>query len=425
MNFYETPDASELPDLIVTAAGVPAANQLVTTANVKWLVDELGVRPRLDMLSHDLVLVHEEIGPSRKKQALGLAHIEDMAQRVRLKNLDRVRELLGVLAMEDPFHPFEDYLTGLAWDGQDHLGALAATITTQTGLWPVYLRRWLVQVCEAACGWREERARSLPHVLVFAGDQGLGKATWFGRLFEALPEAFLADAQLHLDRSTGKDDQLSVLSHLVAELAEIDASFKKSDVGAMKSFLSRTTDRLRAPYARQADIRLRGTVFCGSVNETEFLLDKTGSRRFWPVAVEAISWDHGVDMAQVWAQAFALWCDGEEYWLTPEENQARVVEAEAFDHVYNEEELLAAHFHDNAGERRFPLTRTEIMLLLDLGRSPAVGANVTRWLTKHHGKYRKIQGKKRSWMVPLGPVHLQKVPVPEAYRYLEGVTDDE
>ena len=428
---FELLDPMTMPDLVLTRTGQPSTRQPVTSDNILWLLEGMKVKPRWNVMDQGMILEHPGFTSEPDTQQAAEMVIEDMALRMNMQNLQRVREIVEVAAKMDPFHPFEDYLMGLTWDGRDRLGDLAATVTTSNALWPVYLRRWLVQVCEAACGWRE-KARPLPHVLTFAGPQGIGKGTWFSNLFSRTEGVFAADAQLHLDRASAKDDQLAVLRCLVAELSEIDTTFRRSDVGALKAFLSRPVDNLRAPYARKAVPRRRNTVFCGSVNNMDFLMDSTGSRRFWPVMVERIAWDHGIGFAQVWAQAYDLWCEGEAFVLTRDEDAARIVESDTFQHEPSEAEAVYNYFDEarmaRPMETWLPVTRNEVAKLVGVkgNLSPAGGSNVNAAMEKLFGPRRaRLMGKRRAWMVPIDVAEARLGDVRILDKYLSGVTVEE
>jgi len=76
----------------------------------------------------------------------------------------------------------------------------------------------------------------------------------------------------------------------------------------MKAFLSRTSDKARFAYAREAKEYPRQCVFIGTTNDAQYLLDSTGNRRFLPVAVETVYLQQlAEDRDQIWAQAAAMW----------------------------------------------------------------------------------------------------------------------
>ena len=65
----------------------------------------------------------------------------------------------------------------------------------------------------------------------------------------------------------------------------------------------------------------RGCVFAGTTNETSWLQDSTGGRRFWPLAIgDQVDLDGIKEIVdQLWGEAFSLYQAGEQWWLTDEE----------------------------------------------------------------------------------------------------------
>ena len=87
---------------------------------------------------------------------------------------------------------------------------------------------------------------------------------------------------------------------------------KKADNEAIKNFISRSTDKVRLPYARRAQEFPRQCVFSATTNDSEPLKDRTGGRRFWmlksiatsnttPQRLAILSNDY---IEQVWAEVY-------------------------------------------------------------------------------------------------------------------------
>src|SRR5271169_1009059 len=87
---------------------------------------------------------------------------------------------------------------------------------------------------------------------------------------------------------------------------------RKSDIASVKDFLSRTNDNYRQKYGRVSEDHLRQCVFMGTVNDSHYLVDVSGGRRFWPVAVrKTINTDAIVsERDQIWAEAVAAFYAG-------------------------------------------------------------------------------------------------------------------
>jgi putative DNA primase/helicase len=79
---------------------------------------------------------------------------------------------------------------------------------------------------------------------------------------------------------------------------------------------------MRLPYARKDSHFKRRTVYFASVNEEQFLQDKTGNSRYWTIKVKALDSNHNINMQQVWAQVYeTMYLTGQTHYLTAEEEQ--------------------------------------------------------------------------------------------------------
>ena len=59
----------------------------------------------------------------------------------------------------------------------------------------------------------------------------------------------------------------------------------RPDVTAVKAFLTTLNDHIRPVYERRVTRRPRQVVMAGSTNQSRYLRDLTGNRRFWPMLV--------------------------------------------------------------------------------------------------------------------------------------------
>lgn len=233
----------------------------------------------------------------------------------------KVPEFVTYLADKNPFNPVTTWIKSKPWDGEDRLSDLFATIGARgertdpavMTMKRAFITRWMLSAVAAAF---RPTGVSAHGVLVFQGDQYIGKTKWFKSLVPAELGVLQDGAFLRPD---DRDSVKQCLSNWLVELGEIDATFRKADVAQLKAFITRDRDVLRRPYARRESEFARRTVFFASVNQKEFLHDPTGNRRFWTIEAESIDYDHSIDMQQCWAQVTQLFEDGEGWFLTPDE----------------------------------------------------------------------------------------------------------
>lgn len=226
------------------------------------------------------------------------------------------------LAMRaNAFHPVREYLNGLQWDGTprletmfvDYLGAEDGNLTRAA------TRKWMC----AAVNRVMHPGCKFDSCIVLVGAQNLGKSSFA----DVLSQGWFNDSAINMD---SKDGYASLHGNWIIELAEL-ASVKRSDVETVKTFLSKREDTYRPAYARHVATFPRQCVFFATTNEPEFLRDRTGNRRFWPITVtEKMDRDAlEANVDQIWAEAMVLWKKGEKLWLdTPElEEELREVQS--------------------------------------------------------------------------------------------------
>lgn len=405
-----------LPDVKRTTGGGYRQSQPLTRGNVERMLQFLGLDVRFDMMRQRPCFVWadrdgaEGWTPAVFSERDELGVYQALCDRLAMLDIAAPRGLLDdillAIAQASRFHPMADWLAGLGeWDGRDYISELAATVETSCELWPVFLENWLVQVVDGVCGWVGDSVRhGLPYCLVLVGAQGVGKTRWL----RALGCGWLAsEVELHLGSSAGRDHQLAALRWPMAELSELDGIFRKADVAHLKSFLSRETDSIRAPYARRALVMPRMTAFCGSVNVAEFLVDDTGSRRFWPVTVDAIregSLTAGL-LRGVWSQARAYWAECPDFHLTAAEEAWRGRQAIKCHTLQSTMlEKLSGYWEAHKDHKDLdwrPMNRAEILDMLGFrNASNKSMSEAGQYLIENIGRMRTFDKKQRAWLFP-------------------------
>lgn len=234
---------------------------------------------------------------------------------------EQLQMALGTHARRNAYHPVREYLTGLQWDRVPRLDTVASAYlgAADTALNRAYLRKWFI----SAVARPMKPGCKVDTALVLIGPQGLGKSTFFA----ALGGPWFSDTEVPLG---DKDGLMMLGSAWLYELGEIDGMTRRAEAAAVKRILSTQVDRFRAPYAAAPESVPRGVVIVGSTNETQFLNDPTGSRRFWCVRVPKTIDRSAVarDRDQLWAEAVVAYRAGEPWWLSESEDGARAEDSE-------------------------------------------------------------------------------------------------
>ena len=214
----------------------------------------------------------------------------------------------------DPLRDYFEPLRG-TWDGVERVdtwlsGALGAVDTPYTR---AVGRRWLLSAAARAL----RPGVKVDCVLVLEGPQGVRKSTALATLCPD-PALFFDD-----DLQIGdKDAAQSLRGKWICELGEL-AALSRHELGTLKAFVTRAVDSYRPSFGRTARDFPRRAVFAASTNESEYLKDPTGNRRWWPVRV-AVTGPIDIDALrawrdQLWAEALALLDAGAPHYVdTPE-----------------------------------------------------------------------------------------------------------
>ena len=387
---YFTP----LPD--VGGKGKP----LSTIENLDEVLRRLNITVKYNVIAKNQeILIPGESFLIDNRDNTSLARVESQCAKFGMPT-GSLSGFLGYLADQNPFNPVLQWIESKPWDGTPRLQALCDTITATEdkrlpdgrSLKDALIRRWMVSAVQAAAAPDGVSAHG---ILVFQGPQYLGKTMWFKQL---VPHELGVLQDGMMLNPSDRDSVKQVVSFWLVELGELDATFRKADLAALKSFVTRQQDVLRLPYARKESTLARRTVFFGSVNPREFLHDVTGNRRYWTIECAGIDLEgqRQLDMQQVWAEVLQLRQDGEGYYLTPEEMAAlndHNAEFQATDPV---KERLQTRFAWDAPAAQWQwLTATEILLLAGVDRPTKIDTSSAGQMMRelNGGQARRCKGK--------------------------------
>lgn len=228
----------------------------------------------------------------------------------------------------------KEWMESLVWDGLPRLDTFIADVFTtpkdhyHAAVGRCFMVSMVARIYEPGC-----KVDTMP---VFEGVQGLKKSTalsilggkWFSEMHEDI---------------TTKDFLQNLPGKMLIEISELHA-FRRADIDRIKGIISCASDRYRASYGRRAGDHPRRGVWVGTTNHDDWVTDKTGARRFWPVLCKAINLDYlRANREQLFAEAVATYKrspigshpgvrerDGSDWW-TIDETAAKVHQDERRD----------------------------------------------------------------------------------------------
>jgi len=224
------------------------------------------------------------------------------------------------LASQNQFDPLTEYLEGCYakyGDSTLHLLDTPAKnyLKTTEDIYDVYLRKTLI----AAAARALNAGCKVDTVFVLYGAEGLQKTTFFeilaGQWFEGGLGGNVGDT----------NEMMKMAASWICEWGEIERIFGQKDTSTIKAFITRREDVFRRPWGRTMEKTPRRSIIVASTNRDDFLSDPTGNRRYWVVKCE-----HQLDVDKLtedrdklWAAAVASLKNGQQWWLTKEEEALR------------------------------------------------------------------------------------------------------
>ena len=245
------------------------------------------------------------------------------------------------------YHPFRHYLEHLPpWkeeDGDAIMG-LSLTVNVKGGsdeqiLFYRCLKKWLVAM---VASWLAPKVIN-HEMLVLIGKQGAYKTTWFSHLLPPqIREYFYTKTNSDM---ISKDDLLVLAQYGLVCWEELD-SMQPKELNKLKAAMTMPSINVRAPFERYPKNRPHVASFCGTGNNLQFLSDTTGTRRWLPFEVESIEspLTTPFDYDGIYAQAYALYQEGFQYWFSSEEIQQLTQHNRQFETVNLERELVDTYF---------------------------------------------------------------------------------
>lgn len=249
------------------------------------------------------------------------------------RHLTAAKDAYIAYAYEHSYHPIQEYLEGLKWDGIPNIQRLATYFvdTPQDnckpngGIFYTFFNRFVIGSVAKVLDYRQNV------MLVIDGPQGIGKSHFVRWLASGVPPLFFLEKAIN---PQDKDDEIRLISKFIWEVAELGATARRADRESLKHFISVRQVTVRKPYGYYDIVKPAMANLIGTINnEAGFLTDPTGNRRFLVCTIQAIDWDYltNISVDQIWAEAVYKYKNGiESEFLTETEQELQVCLNEAY-----------------------------------------------------------------------------------------------
>lgn len=280
----------------------------------------------LDNFSHRIVLRRDT--PWRKLRA-GANPVWTDADDAQLRNFigthygglaskALIDDAFTEVTSKNAFHQVKDWWKNLTWDGVPRVGRLLIDYLGAED--NAYTREVTETFFKAGVARVMRPGTKFDCCLVLTGPQGIGKSTILARM----GGRWFNDSIVSIK---GKDPLEQLIGSLIIELGEMQAA-TRAENDELKAFISRQTDKFRAPYGRRTEEYPRQCIFAATTNDDIFLKDRTGGRRFLIVPcsgkAEKNLWQDftPAESAQCWAECIALYKENPSLELSRESRDA-------------------------------------------------------------------------------------------------------
>ena len=199
--------------------------------------------------------------------------------------IESIYGIVGNLKIEDSlalefekniYHPVQEYLQGLEWDGEERVDTFLVDYFGTTN--NTYTREAIRKTLVGGVGRILKPGIKFDLVLTLIGGQGTGKRTFVKKM----GRQWYSDTFMTVH---GKEALEQIQGAWLIEMAEL-SGVRKSEVEAVKHFISKQEDVFRPAYARTSETFLRQCIFIATTNTKDFLRDPSGNRRFIPVDID-------------------------------------------------------------------------------------------------------------------------------------------
>ena len=396
-----------LPDLILSDKGDIASYQACSIRQIRYVMNKMCISVRYNILTkttdYKSPIITNNEGTDTEHLISNINYhdraFEDVCFKLKLKHKEKIMTAVDQVALENSYHPFKKWVDSDKWDGVNRLPQLYKTINLLDSftdpLKEIYLKKFMLQIIT---GVYAPKPIGLRMCLTFTGGQALGKTQWFKWLVgdrRAESENIFLSGYSIANHNKTSEMMENNSKFVLVELGELDATFRRSDVSALKAFISRDEESYRAAYARRTITTPRRVIYCATVNDVEFLADQTGNTRF-PV-LHVNSFEHELmnemeqkgELQQTWAQIKTIYDNNPmSFELSKEEQLLQAEDEVKYTMRSHAEEVLEDYFESIADRSKALWGGVTIMDLLK--RIPELTKfdkkDMKRYMLNHFGE---------------------------------------
>jgi predicted P-loop ATPase len=258
----------------------------------------------------------------------------------------KVEDSMALEFEKNHFHPIIDYLKVLEWDKIQRIDSVLHKYFGAED--SIYTSEAFRKMMVGAVARVMDPGVKFDLVLTLVSQtQGTGKSSFL----KAIGKSWFSDTFLTVQ---GKEAFEQLQGAWLIEMAEL-SGLKKGDIETIKHFISKQEDCFRPAYARTSETYPRQCVFIATTNESTFLRDPSGNRRFMPVDIHNVKLTENPKLMallkdpntidQLWAEAMFLYRKGEKLYLSSDAEKIATVEQKKHSETDERRGLIEAYLN--------------------------------------------------------------------------------
>lgn len=240
----------------------------------------------------------------------------------------KVEDAILVFCSEKAENPVYDWVSNLEWDGNHRLDHWLSLVygTPDDAYHSAVGANWFKGLVKRVV----HPGSKFDHLIILEGPQGWKKSS----SLRIIGKEYHVETVLTPDN---KDFFMLMKSNIIVEFSE-GHTMGRADTRLLKSVITVQDDQYRVPFGRNIQKYPRHCVFAMTTNESQYLRDETGNRRFLPVEIQKpadIEWlEQNID--QLYAEAYQrVIIDKEIYWDFPEEEMSAMQASRMIENAYS------------------------------------------------------------------------------------------